>query len=729
MAEPQFIEDGRRYVTVFHKRRALIITSLTVSMLVAVLYNYTTRPLYQASAQILIDRITPRVLPNANAVDPGIQDLTTEYELLRGRMVAEKVVERLALHKNAEMMKGPMLSPWERFSRRFLGKSEDPVIAGDGIPLSPAAAAVRSRLRIEPLPGGRLVNVRFTAYDPGLAASVPNAVAQEYIDQTMNIRFDRSTEATGWLSEKLADQKRRVEDAERALLEYQARNGLSEVPDEPGSPGDAVSSLSGAALTARMERMAKETGLSQARELPSAQAAGLPAIAANPGVADARAKLSVLQAEQVRLGETVGEKHPDMVRLKAEIAAAQEKLHLEVRQAVRGLESEVQAARSRESGLESNLEQARRQGFDVGRKSIEYNALRREVETNKQIFQTLMSRSKETGLESELRSTAVRIVEKADAPKAPFSPDRARNYQMALLIGLGLGLGLALLFEHADSSVKTPEDVKELGLPFLGMVPAVVVPEGAQVTARPAALRNPEGAVAEAYRILRTNLLFSCPGDQGHVLALTSANPGEGKTTTTANIAGALALNGARVLVIDADLRRPTLHQHFGVSKAPGLSDLIVGKAQPSEVIQATRSKGLHVLPCGYISPNPTELLGAPALREVLKILKTRFDWILIDTPPVLAMADTPVLAQFVDGVVLVMAAEATTRPSIQRAVDQLTSVGARVLGVVLNKVDLKRNSYYYSHYYGEYYRSYYADAAALPRAATGPRPVRRSGS
>ena len=207
---------------------------------------------------------------------------------------------------------------------------------------------------------------------------------------------------------------------------------------------------------------------------------------------------------------------------------------------------------------------------------------------------------------------------------------------------------------------------------------------------------------------------------------MTSTNPGEGKTTTTANLATSLAANGAKVLVVDADLRRPTLHQHFAISKTPGLSDVIVGKRQISEAIQFARGKALHVLPCGYIPPNPAELLGSNVMREIVRALKTRYDWVLIDTPPVLAMADTPVMCPFVDGVILVVASEASSRPAVQRAIDQLAGVGGTIIGAVLNKVDLKRNSYYYSQYYGEYYRSYYADVEPQKVAASGPRPFRR---
>jgi capsular exopolysaccharide synthesis family protein len=271
-----------------------------------------------------------------------------------------------------------------------------------------------------------------------------------------------------------------------------------------------------------------------------------------------------------------------------------------------------------------------------------------------------------------------------------------------------------------DNTVKTPEDVKALGLPFLGMVPNVGARAGATAAARAVTTASPDAAVAEAYRVLRTNLIFSAPSEGGRALVLSSANPGEGKTTTTANLAVALALNGAKVLVVEADLRRPALHQHFRTKKTPGLSDLIVSKCQASQAIQSTRFKGLSVLPCGYMPPNPAELLGSTNMREIVQALRSCYDWVLIDTPPVLAMADTPVLCPVVDGVVLIVSAEQSPRPAVLRAVDQVQAVGGKITGVVLNRVDLRRNSYYYGQYYGEYYRSYYAPAgtAAQERRA-----------
>ena len=309
-------------------------------------------------------------------------------------------------------------------------------------------------------------------------------------------------------------------------------------------------------------------------------------------------------------------------------------------------------------------------------------------------------------------------------------PNRSKNYQLALLLGLGLGLGLCFLFEHLDNTFKTPDDIKNhLGLPFLGMVPDVNARTNGTNAPRasPLILRSPKSAVAEAYRVLRTNLIFSSADPTGRVLAITSANPGEGKTTTVANLAASLAINGSRVLAVDADLRRPTMHQHFGITKSPGLSDLIVGKCRPSEAIHKTQFGGLQVLPCGYVPPNPTELLGSASLREILAALRSHYDWVLIDTPPILAMADTSVLSPLMDGIAVVVGAESSSRPAVQRALDQIRSVNGRLIGVILNKVNFERNSYYYGQYYGEYYRSYYADRPEGSRTSSADaRRVRR---
>ncbi len=740
--ETAFLQEARGYLAMIHKRRGSVVTCLCVSLLGAVVDNYTTRPVYQATVQILIDRDTPNVLPTKELLegrDRGADYFQTQFELLRGRMLAEKVVERLNLQKHPELQAGPLMSPWESFQRSFLGKEPASTLDSDGLPLQPAVAAFRSRLTVQPIKGSRLVNLRVNAYDPKLAAEAANATAQTYIEQSLEFRFTTSNEATGWLSQRAEEQRKKVAASEKALQEYREREKLVNVEERQGLIDQKLSTLTAAVLNARTERITKETLFSQMRSLPASQLETFPAILVSPVVQQLRQSLSELQRERDKLGETLGEKHPEMLRVSSEIRSTEDKLRAEMQNVVRSVETDYRTAARQEANLQANLDAIKQEALELNRKTIDYNILRREGEANQQVFRELTNRTQQTGLETELRSTNIRIVEKAQTPTAPILPRRMRNYQIAILLGLGLGIGLCLLFEHLDNTFKTPEDVKtQLGLPFLGVVPDVTDKSEPHAIGRsaPATHRSQQSAVSEAYRVLRTNLIFSSAAASGQVLLVTSANPGEGKTTTTVNLAEALANNGARVLAVDADLRRPALHRYFGLVKTPGLTDLIVGKCQASQAVQGTRTKGLQVLPCGYVPPNPAELLGSQSMREVIQALREHYEWVLIDTPPILAIADTPVICPLVDGVVLVVGAEIGSRPTVRRAVDQLLNVGSKIVGVVLNKVDLQRNSYYYSQYYGEYYRSYYTERshqAHLPElqrpAATsrGPRPVRRT--
>lgn len=725
-----FLQELRRYLAAIHKRRYLVGVCVALGWVAALINNYTTRPLYQATAQILIDQDIPNVLPTKELVEAmqGSADYyQTQFELLRGRTLAERVVERMNLTKSAELQTGPIMSPWERFQRKVLGRQPAATLDNEGMPLAPAVGAFRSRLTVEPVGGSRLVNLHFRAYEPRVAMDVANAIAQTYIEQALEFRYTTSSEATGWLGERVAEQRKKVEAAERALQQYREKERLVNLEERQSLVDQKLSALAASAIGARTERINKETLYNQMRSLPSSQLETFPVILSSPLVQSLRERISELQREREKLAENFGEKHPDMVRLANEIRTTESKLHAEAQNTVRSIESDYRTAAQQEANLQANLEVTKQEALDLNRKGIEYNVLKREVEANQQLFRELVSRSKETGLESELRATNIRVVEKAQMPGGPIIPRKMRNYQMGLFIGLLLGIGLAILFEHLDNTFRTPEDVKlTLGLPFLGMVPDVTPKGNGDEKRVHATVRNSQSAVAEAYRILRTNLIFSMAGSGGHVLVLTSAEPGEGKTTTAVNLAEALANNGARVLIVDGDLRRPTVHQHFGFAKTPGLSDLVVGKTTPSQTIHSTRTKGLSVLSCGYIPPNPVELLGSNRMREVVGALREHYDWVLIDTPPALAMADTPVLCPFVDGVIFVIGAEQGTRPGVHRSLDQIGGVGGKIVGVVLNKVDLARNSYYYSQYYGEYYRSYYAEHHE-DRARPGPRPLRRA--
>ena len=720
MSDPQLLKDAREYLALLHKRRALVGSCLGVGLLIATLYNYTTRPLYQATAQVLIAHVAPSALPgkDLHELTTGSDYYETQYALLRGRTLAEQAVERLELQRSSEFQRGPVLTPWERV-QRLVGRAPGPVVDGDGLPLSPAVAAFRERLTVEPVPGSQLVYLRFTAYDPLLAAQAVNTLAQLYIEQSLEFQYTTSAEATHWLKERVEEQQKKLEQAESALQQYREREGLVHFEERQGLMDQRLTTLAAAVVNARTERIAKETLLRQMRSQSTSELQNFPLVLENSVVQGLRSRLAALKEEQSRLADTLGARHPEMQSLDARIKELQGQLDAEIGSIVQSVQNAFETAQRQEASLSEDLEAAKREALILNRKSIEHAALKREVESNQQLLRDLLSRTKQTGLEAELKSTNLRIVEKAEVPRTPFAPRRLWNYQLAVILGLGLGVGLALLFEHLDNTVKTPEDVKnQLHLPFLGMIPeSAPAPESEAVA--PLIARDPQSPAAEAYRVLRTNLIFSWADGGGRVLVVSSANAGEGKTTTVANLAASLAENGARVLAVEADLRRPTMHKHYGTETSPGLSDLIVGKCGPTQAIQGTRVPRLQVLPCGYIPPNPAELLGSHSMREIVTMLRKRYDWVLIDAPPILAMADTPVLCPLADGVILIVWSEHCARPAVEEAVDQVTRVGGKVVGVVLNKVDLERNAYYYSQYYGEYYKSDYAEGEK-PRPASG---------
>ena len=717
MSPPSFTEEAREYLVLLHRRRALVVACTGAALLVAAFHNATARPLFEATVQIFIDRTPPRVLPSITSADRESatpDDYHTQYELLRGRALADKVVARLGRDAEAELATGPLLSPWARL-RQAVRPPATPVRPPE--PASMAGEAFRSRVTVEPLPGSRLVNVRFRAYDADLAARALNTLAELYIEQALDLEFASATEASRWLGERLREQQKALEDAEQALQRFRERERLVDTGPGRSLTDGQLRALNEALLAARTDRLTRQTLVDRVRTTPPLEVDSLPVVMENPVVQGMKARLADLRDEERKLSETLGERHPDLLSLQDRVAAKELELREETGAIVRSVDAAYETAVQQEARLGEELAAAKAAAFAQERTILRSAVLEREVESRRALLRELTARAQQTGLEAQLRFTNLRIVERAESPRVPVLPRRALNYQLALLIGLGLGAGLAVLVGRIDDTVKTPDDVAQLlGLPFLGMVPAVDPDRTPEPGPRLAVAREPQSAVAEAYRVVRTNLIFSTAAKRGRVVVMSSSSPGEGKTTTLANLAVSLAQNGARVLAIDADLRRPTLHAHFGLESAEGLAEVLAAAEPRPLPLRETDVPGLRLLSSGRIPENPAELLGSDSLRGLLEAERARYDWILIDAPPILAMADAPILSALADGLVMVVWSEHCTRPALKRALEQVRGVGGKLTGVVLNKVDLKRNAYYYGQYYGEYYRRYYAEgeAAAL---------------
>ena len=575
MSPPSFVEEAREYLVLLHRRRALVVACTGAALLVAAFHNATARPLFEATVQIFIDRTPPRVLPSVTLADsePGSADYyQTQYELLRGRALADKVVARLGRDSDAGAQHGPLVSPWARV-RQAIRPPAAPVAprargrGGGGLPLpghGRAASGQPSRQR--PLPGLRRRLRRPRAQRPGRALhrAVPGAGVREL---HRGLALARGT---------AREQQKKLEDSEQALQRFRERERL--VDAEPGRSltDGQLRALNAALLSARTERLARQTLFDRVRQMAPSDMESLPVVIENPVVQGMKARIAELRDEERKLSETLGERHPDLLSLRDRMSALEADLETETSVIVRSVEAAYETAVQQEARLGEELAAAKAAAFAQDRTALRSAVLLREVESRRALLKELTTRAQQTGLESQLRFTNLRIVERAESPRVPVLPRRAFNYQIALLIGLGLGAGLAVLVGRIDDTVKTPDDVAQLlGLPFLGMVPAVAADAAPEEAARLAAAREPQSAVAEAYRVVRTNLIFATPAEPGPGRGDEQLEPGEGKTTTLANLAVSLAQNGARVLAIDADLRRPTLHAHFGLEAAEGLSEVL----------------------------------------------------------------------------------------------------------------------------------------------------------
>ena len=689
---------------------------LATTLVGAALHNATARPKYRATAQILIEPRVPNYLPTLQLVDVVIgrvDYLNNQLQMLKGQGLAEAVVARLGPERSAELRQGPIVSPLEVLRGRLQGKADSaPPTRGPGM-----ASALRSRISVETVADSTLVNVHVVGYDPDFAADAANALTEAFIEHSRSQSQIRSAEATEWLSGRIVEQKEMLGRSEQELQSYEDSEGVLNIEEQKRLLDGQLSTLHADLMRARSERMALQALLREMEGATLEQPERSPALPEREPIGELRAERSRLARERVRLSETLAERHPAMLENAERIEAVQASIVGEVEWLAATTRARARLARERERALGASVRRAQQELQGLRRQLVEYRVLERDVDANQQLLGSLVTRTKETSLQRSLETTNVRHVGRAEAPTAPFSPNPTRTYQLALLFGIALSVGVIVLIEHLDDTVKGPEDIKShLQLPLLGALPDFEPRDWRRfkrVHEPPLIFKGAPPDVAEAFRVVRTNLLFCQVDSSSHVFLVSSVYPEEGKSTSVANLAVSLAQNGARVLAIDADLRRPTLHKCFGVASRPGLSERLAGEGGPSKTVPISDS--LHLIPCGRLPPNPAELLGSQAMKKLLASARREYEWILIDAPPIMAMADAAVLCGVVDGLILVVAAERTSRPAVASTVDSIVALGARVTGVVLNRVNLERNSYQ-DYYYSAYYHGYHRPSARAGR-------------
>ena len=712
------------YVRILYKRRWVAVTAFAIVFLSVAVYTLTAVPIYEARVQILIEKENVNVVDFKQVFEQNqITDdyYQTQYKILQSRTLARRTVDALRLWDDPQFNPKPDNS---LTVRKAIGAPVE-WVAGWFKPSNPAEppAATETRtqsntidrflsqLTVAPIRNSRLVDIKFESPDPALAANVVNALAKGYIEQNLEFKFMSSKEASDWLGKQLAEQRKQVDASEQALQRYREQTDSVSLEERQNIVVQKLADLNAAVTRAKTERIQKEAAYNQIRTLQNDRTAldTLPAIVSNTFIQQQKSELATLQRQQAQLSEKLGPRHPDMAKLGLAIQNAEAKIQGEIGKVVQSMRNDYEQTLAQEKSLTAALEQQKHDALALNRTGIEYGVLARDAASNRQIFESLMQRTKETGISGELKTSNVRIVDAAETPRTPATPNTRNNLLLALLGGATLAIGLAMFFEYLDNRIKSPEELKQyLGLPFLGMLPALF-DTGIE---NPLLNNGVPPNFSESVRGVRTNLMFSTTVEGARSLLVTSTGPGEGKTVVSTNLAVALAQAGQRVLLIDADMRKPRVHTIFGKPQQPGLSNVLVGNAKASESVHKTTVPGLWVMPAGLHPPNPAELLGSKRFKDFMGSLAEHFDWVIVDTPPVMAVTDSSVVAHLVSGVLFVVGAEMTSRHAAQRAVEQLEQARAKFVGAVLNRVDLQHNAYYYSRYYRREYSEYYQKRA-----------------
>jgi succinoglycan biosynthesis transport protein ExoP len=719
------------YVRVLAKRKWTVLICLVTIFSIVAIASLKMTPIYEASGSIAINKADSGLVNFNNSptfsldyYDPT--EMETEVKILQSDLLALQVVKELALDRRPEFGGKTPATP------SSLDLAPDPLQADTGRTTS-LLSSFRSNLRVVLAPNTHIIEVHYRSADKDLAATVVNTLMTTYTENNFKSRFDSTMQASDWLSKQLVDLQMKVETSQEKLVHYQKEHEILGIDEKQNITTSKLDELNKALTAAESERMDRESvyRLVQAGDTDTITSAANALDSAGASTQSVSSLLDTLRSKQAdlkiqaaELNTQFGPAYPKLAQINNQLKEIDIQVLAETRKIAGKIKGQYLAALQRENMLHDALENQKQEANKLNESAIEYSLLKRDLDTNRQLYEGLLEKLKEAGVSAGLRSNNFRIVDVARSPNGPIEPNIPRNLSFAFMLGLTSGVGLAFLLEGLDNTVRTTEQAQMIsGLPPLGMIPLgsrttregnstkrLVIATSKEAVELITQVR-PQSQMAESYRALRTSLLLSNLGAPPKVIMITSALPQEGKTTTSINCAVVLAQKGIRVLLIDADLRRPSIHKTLGMGPRSGLSNVLTGSATLEQAI--TRSSilpNLSVLPAGTPPPNPAELLASTNMRDVLEQLRGQYDHIVVDTPPTLSVTDAVVLSPRADAIVLVIRSGQTTKQALRRSRDILTQVNAKVSGVLLNAVDLSSPDYYYYYEYQGKYARYYRD-------------------
>jgi capsular exopolysaccharide synthesis family protein len=701
------------YVLILRKHQWLILFFLLTVVSIVSVATFKMRPVYIASAKVAIDRENQNILPFDQAGSYEMywdleNYIETQSRILQSETLALQTIKLLDLQKHPDFGGGA-------------GAPLPAELSTGGTPQKRPGilGAFTGGLNVKRIPNSRLLEVQFESYDPQLAARAVNVHLENFIEHNFRSKYEATTQASKWLSTRLDELKIGVEKSEDARLAYEREHQIWTIDEKQNITTQKLSDLNKELTAAQAERIQKESLYQLAR---SGNLDAVPTVRDSTTIQELFRKQADLQGQYSEAVAQFGPKYPKVQRLEAQIRDLENLIQREKQNIVARIEIEYRTAKQREVLLGQALEKQKQEANELGQKLVQYNILKREAETNKQLYEGMLQKLKEASISAGLRSSNVRVVDPALVPPSPSRPNRMRNILLAFLVGLVGGVGLAFLREYMDNTVKTPHDIEfATNLPSLTVVPALgtvngrsrmpkllkgpsVTPDAARVEL--VSHERPQSQISEAFRALRTSLLLSQADHPPQVILLTSALPREGKTTAAVNLAVTLAQLGDRTLLIDADLRKPGISRLLNLTdgKHAGLSTYLAGVSSLDLVtIPHPRITNLAAIPTGPLPPNPADLLSSLRMREAVATLRREYKFIVIDSPPIMAATDAVIISALCDGVLLVARSGETPREALTRTRDLLAGVRSRLLGVILNAVDLTAPQYYYSYSYYPY--------------------------
>ena len=711
-------------VRAIRKHWAIVVGLVLVCGAASLAYSKTLPKIYEA--QTLIEFDPDVIKPLGNKADPIVgwsaiwdtrEYYETQYRIMQSERVLSAVVRDLSLQNDPN----------------FLGYTPKAPA-----PLEATVAQLRGRLIIEPVKGSRLVLVKVQDTRPEQARRLADAVARAYIQQNLDKMINATGDTVVWLSGQLDHFKLELEQTENSLHEFKKQNDLpsSTLEDLSKMIRLEMQDYDGALTRTRLRRQELAARHSELAKITADQPDQVPAseLLSNAFLGGLRTKFQEAQRERAELvAEGKGENHPAVKKADEKLALTKSQLLSEIKNIQGAVARDLSIIERQENGEASLYEGARKKAVDLNLKELEFHRLDRMRAQNEKLYALLLEQMKEADLRRMMNTNNIRLVDGAQEPHDPIAPRISTNVGIAVLAGLILGLALAIIREQLDNTLKTPQDIEQrLGVTFLGLLPEIAEDDpigGPKRRRRRAAAatelapellvhERPTSGIAEAARALRTNLMFMNPDEPYRRLLVTSAAPAEGKTTVAVSIAISLAQGGQKVCIIDCDLRRPRLHRIFDRAGDVGLMNLILGDATIEEVAKETIVPNLYCIPCGPIPPNSADVVSSEKFRRTLDEISARFDRLVLDSPPVIAVTDSAIASTLVDGVVFVVRAFKTSVNLCRSGLRTLQDVDAPIAGAVLNAVNLNRHEYNYYHYY-YYKREGYAPLAGTVAAVS----------